>query len=329
MARYAIGVDIGATTVKLAVVDEAGTIYLRSTIPTQGDPDAQTLVGRIAQAVLALRQDAESRGYPIEGIGFCVPHFSEGPEWFQRQTNNVPVLEGFPMYAPLAEALGPELAVANDISAAGIAEHMFGKGRDAKRMLLMAIGTGLATCLITEDGLVGYTWGSTGDTGMIIVDPLGAADCTCGGRGCLEAYAGGWAIRRRALREVERGKQTLLAEMLAERGDLEAKDVAEAAGAGDAVALDIFEQAGYFLGVAFSSFLHIYAPTLIVLGGGVSQAGELLLAPMRRAMNRLASPWFLARLTGIELSALGKDGGAIGAAAVILYPGKYLPVEKH
>jgi predicted NBD/HSP70 family sugar kinase len=283
----------------------------------------------MAQAVFALRAEAEARNYPVTGIGFCVPHFSEGNEWFQRQTNNVPVLEGFPMFAPLAEVLGPTLAVANDISAAGIAEHLFGKGREAARMLFMAIGTGMATCLITEEGLVQYTWGSTGDTGMIIVDPLGAADCTCGGRGCLEAYAGGWAIRRRALSEIQRGRKTQLADMLAARGNLEAKDVAEAARAGDAVAIDIFEQVGFYLGVAFSSFLHIYMPTLIVLGGGVSQAGDLFMDPMHRTMNRLASPWFLARLTGIELSALGKDGGMIGAAAIILYPGKYLPIEQH
>ncbi len=329
MADYAIGVDIGGTTIKLAVVDRLGLIHMRDAIPTAGDSDAPALVRRMGQAALALRERAEADGFPIAGIGFCVPHFSEGSEWFQRQTNNIPILEGFPMYAPLAEMLGPSLAVANDISAAGIAEHMFGKGRDAQRMLFMAIGTGMATCLITEDGLVQYTWGSTGDTGMIIVDPLGAADCTCGGRGCLEAYAGGWAIRRRALTEVERGKKTLLADMLAERGDLQARDVAEAARAGDAVAIDIFEQVGFYLGVAFSSFLHIYIPTLIVLGGGVSQAGDLFLGAMRRTMNRLASPWFLSRLTGIELSALGKDGGAIGAATVILYPGKYLPVEQH
>ncbi len=324
MSRYAIGVDIGGTYIKLALVDEAGKIYLRSSISTPDDPRPEPAVAKIIEAALRLKEQAETEGYSIEGVGFTIPHFAEGENWIQLQTNNIPSLEGFPMYPPLREALGPSIAMINDLSAAGVAEHMFGKGRDAERMLMMAIGTGISISVITQEGLVQYSWGSCGDAGMIIVDPNGLADCTCGGRGCLESVAGGWAIRKRALREVERGRQTLLADILQQKGDLEAGDVTQAARAGDAVALEIWEQVGFFVGVALTSYLHIYAPTLIVLGGGVAQARELLIDPIRRNMNRLASPWYLRRLTGIEVSELGKDGGAIGCASVILYPGRYL-----
>jgi len=326
MTRHAIGVDIGGTFVKLALVDEEGTIHLRDSVPTPQDPAPEPIVQKIIEAALALRGKAEAEGYTVEGIGFAIPHFYEGDDWVHRQTNNIPALEGFPMYPPLREALGPSLAMINDLSAAGIAEHMFGKGADYDRMLLMAIGTGIATSVVTEDqGLIHYSYGTTGDTGMIIVDTQGLADCTCGGRGCLEAVAAAPAIRRRAIREAERGKDTLLAEIMQRKGDLEARDVSEAARAGDAVAKDIMNQVGHFLGVAFTSYLHIFRPSVIVLGGGVGQAGDLLIEPIYHTMNRLASPWYLERLEGIEISALGKDGGAIGCASLILYPGKYLP----
>jgi len=324
MTCYAIGVDIGATFIKLVLIDQDGIIHQRGSVSTPKDPDPEVVVNGIIEAAIGFKQRAESAGYTVDGMGFTIPHWYEGEDWIQRETNNMPSLEGFPMYPPLRKAFGPSIAMINDVSAAGIAEHMFGEGRDADRMLLMAIGTGIATCVITEEGMAQYNWGSTGDTGMIIVDPQGLTPCTCGARGCLEAVAAAPAIRCQALSAVERGKDTLLAKIKAENGDLEAHDVAEAARAGDAVAKDIFEQVGYFVGVALTSYMHIFRPDLIVLGGGVAQAGELLTEPVRRTMDRLGSPWYLARLRGIEISALGTDGGAIGCATLILYPGKYL-----
>lgn len=324
MAKYAVGVDIGGTNTKLVLMDETGMIYQRSGIPTPKDPDPNDVVSKIVEAASAFVRQAEASGLQLEGVGFAIPHFYEGVEWFQRQTNNMPSLEGFPMYPPLRQAFGPSIAMINDLSAAGIAEHLFGKGRTYDRMLLIAIGTGISISVVTEDGLVGYNWGSTGDAGQIIVDPHGLTECTCGGRGCLESIASAPAIRNWALREVRRGKQTLLSEILHNKGDLEARDVSEAARAGDAVSRDIMEQVGFFLGVALTSFLHMFRPSLIVLAGGVGQAGDLLIEPIRRTMSRLASPWYLERLKGIEVSALGTDGAAMGSASLILYPGKYV-----
>jgi glucokinase len=153
---------------------------------------------------------------------------------------------------------------------------------------------------------------------MIIVDPHGNAECSCGGRGCLEPFVSGPGIRRRALLEVERGRPTLLSKVKTEKGDLEARDVSEAASAGDSVAKDIMDQAGFYLGVALTSYLHIFRPDVIVLAGGVAQAGSLLIEPARTTMDRLASPWYLERFAGIELSTLGMEGQAIGCASLIL-----------
>ncbi|MCL4368155.1 MAG: ROK family protein [Actinobacteria bacterium] len=328
MTRYAIGVDIGATNLKLALIDPDGVVHARTTSATPKDPDPRAVVAGIIAATTDFWRQAQAAGFDVAGFGFGIPHFHEGQDWEQQQTNNMPSLEGFPMRPPLAQAFGSMIAMANDVSAAGIAEHMFGRGRGTERMMMVAIGTGVGTSLITrEQGLVHFSWDSIGDAGMIIVDPFGHPDCTCGGRGCLEAHVSGPAIRRRALREIDRGRPTSLADVRRARGDVDARDVSEAAHAGDATARDILEEAGFYLGVAFASFLHIFRPNLLVLGGGVAQAGDLLIEPARRSLARLASPWYLRRLEAIDVAALGKEAAAIGCASLILHPGRYLEAD--
>ena len=325
MKRKAIGVDIGGTDIKLALVDEEGGVHAREVHPTPKGPHPEPVAQGIVAVAKAFLQSTGSAGHSVEGMGFSVPHFYEGDDWVQCHTNNMPSLEGYPLRLPLARAFGDSIAIMNDLSAAGIAEYAFGKGRGTDRMLLIAIGTGVAVSVVTrEQGLIHYSWDTTGDTGQIIVDPTGESLCTCGGRGCLESLVSGPALRRRALAEVERGKDTLLAKIRAERGDLEARDISEAAHAGDRVARDILDRAGFYLGVALTSYLHIFRPSLIVVSGGVGQAGDLLVEPIRRTMERLASPWYLERLVGIELTALGNEAAAIGCASLILHPGRYL-----
>ncbi|MCJ7622794.1 MAG: ROK family protein [Anaerolineaceae bacterium] len=258
----------------------------------------------------------------VQGIGFTVPHYFEGDQWIQRQTNNMPALEGFAFYPPLKKAFGPNIMMINDLSSAGIAEYSYGKGRDYKRMLLMAIGTGISTAMVTENGLVTYNWGTSGDTGHIIVDPAGMAECTCGGRGCLEAVAAAPAIRRQALVEIQNGRKTELTNKFERTGDLEASDVYEAATNGDPLGREIILRAGYFLGLALSSYLHIYRPNVIVLGGGVAQAGDLLVPAIQDAIDKYSSPWYKKRLAAIEVSGLGTSGGSIGCASLILNPDK-------
>ncbi len=321
MSRYAIGVDIGSTSTKLVLINEDGRIHLRDIFLTPKGSQAENIVKTIIKATRVFHDRVLSAGFDVEGVGFAVPQFCEGKDWVQRQANNMRSLEGFPMYPPLRDAFGSSITMVNDLSAAGIAEFRFGCGRNHERMLLMAIGTGVATSFVTREyGLLRYSWDGSGDTGMIIVDPYGNVECSCGGRGCLEPLVSGPGIRRRALFEIERGRSTLLAKIKTEKGDLEARDVTEAASAGDVVAKDIMDQVGSYLGVALTSYLHIFRPDVIVLAGGVAQAGSLLIEPIRRTMNRLAGRWYLEHFGGIELSALGTEGQAIGAASLMLSP---------
>jgi glucokinase len=324
----AVGVDVGASWLKLALVDQAGSV-LRSTIrPTPRGGDGPQIVADIVAAIVAFGDSAlPDPGHAPDrprGTGIVVPHFVDGPQWTQRGATNMPALEGLAMRPLLTARLAGELAMANDVSAATIAEHVFGLGRGVDRLLVMSIGTGISIGVIVDGELLQYTWGTAGDTGHIVVDTAGMHACSCGSRGCLETVASGAGILQAALRAVRRGESTVLAVRSGGGKPFSAEDVAEAARQGDVVAQRIFGQAAFFLGQALASYLQIFRPELIVLAGGVAASGDLLLDGIRRSLHELAGPAQLSALQGVELSAFPRLGAAIGSASLILHPGRYL-----
>ena len=319
--RCAIGIDLGGTNLKGGVIDDAGRVRLKHSQPAPAkDSSPEHIVAALVNLAHDLRQQAAALGLEPEGVGIGVPNFIEGPDWIQRQVNNLPGLNDFPIRPSLVAALGERIALDNDVMNAGLAEYYYGEGQRYERVFFMAIGTGIAASIFIEGGQrLRYILGWPGDTGHIIVDPLGAR-CTCGGRGCLETVAAGPAIREQALRLAASGLSPDLATRLQAAGDLEARDVTEAALAGDAAARQIWDQVGWYLGVALTTYQHIFDPHVILVGGGVAQAGELLLEPARRTMAELGSPYYLKHLQALRQAALGADAGLIGAAGLILLP---------
>jgi glucokinase len=322
-AAVAIGMDIGATRLKLALVASDGSVLDSMVLPTPRDGTGQETIDQIADAVLAFRDDVAGAAR-VRGFGISVPNFVAGPQWVQRWANNLPDLEGVAMRPLLEARLGGSIAMANDVSAAATAEHMFGRGRGRDRLLLMSIGTGISIGVIVEGELLQYFLGTVGDTGHIIVDPEGRIECTCGARGCLETLASGTGIRNEAIRAVRSGEPTVLAALVEGGSRLTAEAVAGAAREGDAVAKRIFERASFFLGVALTTYVHMFAPELIVFAGGVTGSMDLLQAGIRDTVERFSNPSLLSGLEGMELSAFPDLGAAIGSAGLILFPGRYL-----
>ncbi len=323
-AEPAIGVDIGASRLKLALVDRTGAVLRSRVCPTPQTGTGPEVVDEICSAILAFRDDGPALAVAPRGTGIVVPHFSEGPDWTQRWANNMGALEGIALRPLLTKRLGGELAIANDVSAATMAEHMFGLGRGVDRLLLMAIGTGISIGVIVDGELLQYTWGTAGDTGHIVVDIEGMHECTCGARGCLETVASGTGIGRAAVRAALRGETTALAAILEAGRDISAADVAEAARQGDPMARAVFDRAAFFLGVALASFVQVFCPQLVVLAGGVTASSDLWLERLRQSLHEIGSPARLSKLQGVELSAFPHMGAAIGSAGLVLYPGLYL-----
>jgi glucokinase len=320
----AIGVDMGASRIKLALVDEAGAVLSHITQPTPRTGSGPQIVDEIVAMIRAFRQDIGAPAADVRGTGIVVPYFVDGPQWIQRLTNNMPAMEGLAMRPLLAERIGGEIAMANDVSAAAMAEHMFGVGRGTDRMVLVSIGTGISIGVIADDELLQYTWGTAGDAGHIVIDTEGRHECTCGGRGCLETVSSGTGIQARGLEAGQRGESKLLAARLAAGQAISAEDVSVAARRGDLRAKRIFERAAFFLGAALASYVQIFRPHVIVLSGGVLASSDLLLDGIRRSLRDLVGPIRSAGLQGVLLSAFPDLGAAIGSASLILVPGRYL-----
>lgn len=321
MIGVGIGVDVGGSQIKLAAVDRKGQVYYRESVATLARGSHPE--GIITTIVTSTRRFLSNlpAGLSVDGFGFCVPCYAQGEDWILGNVTNLPSLEGYPFRPALAEAFGSQISCTYDTNAAGLAEFSWGSGMGFDRMLFMGVGTGIsASFYIRSTGMVSFTFNTLGDTGHIIVDPDSDIECLCGGHGCLEAVAAAPAIRRSAMQAVKNDSSTILKGIIEEKGDISARDVSQAARSGDGAAMNILNQTGRYLGIALTSYLHIFLPNIIVLGGGVSLAGDQLLDPVKHTVERMASPWFLKQLSGIVSSRFGQDAGAMGCACMIYYP---------
>lgn len=317
----AIGVDVGGTLIRAGLVDESGQLLHlshRETPSQSSSPDE--VVNTIVEVAREAQGAAEREGRAIAGIGFGLPEYSIGPNWVQTQCANIPALEGFPLYPAMRAVFGSSIACDLDTHAATLAELHFGAGVNYDRLIFMVVGTGISCGVVVDGKLLRYTFGTSGDTGHLIVDPGGAKRCTCGGRGCLETLASALAIREAAIKVTTAGESELLARIQKERGDLSAYHVSEAAREGDQAARAILTRAGRALGIALTSLMHVFYPDVILIGGGVSGAGELLLDPARQAIREFASPFYAEHLSDLRQATLGTDAGVVGAASLILVP---------
>ncbi|MEK6710349.1 MAG: ROK family protein, partial [Nitrospinota bacterium] len=228
------------------------------------------------------------------------------------QSPNLPPLSGFPLRERLKETLGgitPHLM--NDANAAALGEFHAGAGRGFRSMVLLTLGTGIGGGIVLDGKLWEGAAGVAGEVGHMCIQ-AGGPECTCGARGCLEACVSGWALARDA-RAAAREPGSALASL----PELTPKRLADLALAGDAGALALWEKAGTMLGTGIANLMNLLNPECVVLVGGLAQAGELLLAPARRAWERQALGRARASAP-VLLGALGEWAGARGAVQPLL-----------
>ncbi len=313
---HAIGVDIGGNSAKLGIVSDAGKIIFRQRVATP-TPDQPELVAKeYAHAIHYLLDRCREMAIRPIGIGVGMPgHISE-----DRRTStfsNVHVLDNFPLVDFLSERFHLPVELDNDATLAALAEYRFGGGRGAKRLIVVTVGSGIGAGLIVDGKPQRPIRGCIGDPGHIIVAPESQWRCGCGCRGCLETVASSLAIEREATALAHRSPNSELTRVLNDRGTLSTTDVLRAAQEGDTQARRVLEQAGHWLGVGLVSWCYFFDPDLILIGGGVSVAGEILLSPIRQVMAEVGMPQYVADVR-IALAELGNDAGMIGAASLLL-----------
>lgn len=314
MKKY-IGCDLGGTNLRAAIVDvETGMVLHQLSVPTLAREGHEPVMQRMADLCLRVIQTAGMHRDEIGGIGIGVPGVLDLEA---GETLFLPNLPGtwprVPLQATLARLTGLPVALLNDVRSITHGEWLFGAGRSVDTVAVFAIGTGIGGGLVLNGQLHLGIGGTGGELGHMTIDFNGPA-CGCGNRGCLEAYASGPAIAAMGLKAVTQGLTTRLGEMCEyDLNRITPALIARAAREGDAIAMDIYERAGCYIGIAAANICVAVGPRRIIIGGGVSQAGDVLLDPIRRTLRERVTVMPVEQVE-VVLSQLGDNAGVIGVA---------------
>ena len=279
----AVGVDIGGTTIKLGVVDLGKGKILRETSFTTPNATA-----RDTAAILARHVHVLIHQYPeITAIGIGVPGAMNIERTLAQYPPNFPKWEAEPFAKYVKEAIPiSELVIMdNDAKAAALAEQKFGAGKDEKFFLLATLGTGVGGAIVADGKIFRGAFGGAGEFGHIMINYNGP-ESNSGIRGCLEAYLGQKYLSTQAIEKIKLSKKPSVLRSFLPNGNLEPKDIYEAAQSGDEFAKEVLADAGMILGIGFASVATLLDIRLFLVTGGIAQAGDLLLNPAREAIRK-------------------------------------------
>lgn len=314
-----IGLDVGATTLAGGVVDPAGRILNARTAPTDRLGRGEGILQNLLDVVGGLVEDARSLRNAILGVGVGVPGVIEaGGGTIGEDIQNIPEFRGLALGRILGERTDLPVVVDNDVNALTLGEWTFGQARGLRHVAMIAVGTSIGGGLILDGTLVRGACGYGGEIGHITVD-LDGPDCACGSKGCLKVFASGADIARRARELLRAGQPSVLTALSGGNPErIEATSVFTAAGQGDRVAVTVVARAAQALGAGVANLIKLCNPEVIVLGGGVMEAGEMLLEPVIRWARFYAFEAAFDR-TRIVRSSLTKESAVLGGAALFLY----------
>ena len=279
-----IGIDVGGTTAKAGVVDEAGQILYKSSCKTGIERDFEDIAADMAELCRHIVRESGHEMAEVAAVGVGIPGEQSPKTGLVAFCNNLGWVD-VPLMQRLRDALGLPVYVDNDANVAALAESAFGASRDVKSSILVTLGTGVGGGIVENRRVRTGAHGVGGEIGHMVV-VVDGEPCNCGHRGCWEKYASATAIIRmgRALME-EKPDCALARQMGGDAANLNAKAVLDLAKAGDADCAGIFETYVKYLCVGLANLINIYDPDMLVLGGGVAHAGDFLLDAVRAALG--------------------------------------------
>ena len=309
-----IGIDVGGTNVKIALVNDKGNIIYSNSIPTRAEMGYQYTINNMKEAIAELIKETKSDKKSIEGIGFGFPGQIDYKKGVVRLAPNIPGWVEVPIAEIMEKEFGIPTRVDNDVRCAALGELNYGAGIGCENLICITVGTGIGSGLIINGKLVRGASNAAGEIGHIKLDMHGGPLCGCGDRGCLEAFASGPSIVAMAEEYIKGGKSTKYRELA--NPDITPYIVSEAAKQGDPVAKRIFTIVGEYIGIGLASVVNLLNPEKIIIGGGVAAAGDLLLNPIKENLIKRAMP-IAGSAVEIVPAQLGNSAGVIGASLLI------------
>jgi len=309
MTQTVLAADFGGTHLRAAVVTSDGEVISRLDLATPEHAMPAEIVREVTSLLARAARDA--RPAPVAAC-IATAGLVNAEAGMVIFAPNIPGFRNVVLTTPLAAELGIPAFIENDASAAALGEFRFGAGRGSRNLVHATLGTGIGGGLVIEGRLYRGSQGLAGEIGHTIIDPSGPR-CRCGSRGCIEAMASGVAFANRARILLDAGKSAVLHEIVGYR-DPTGADLHRAAQLGDTLCEAEIRHGGHLLGLALGNLVNVLNPDTVTLSGGLLAMGDMLLQPMREAMDSLA--YGPAAGTTVKLSTLGGDGGLLGAAAV-------------
>ena len=311
-----IGIDVGGTNVKIALVDDKGKIIYSNSVPTYAQMGYEYTVNNIKQAIRDLMKETNTKPSDIQGIGFDFPGQVDYKTGVVKLAPNIPGWVNVPIAKMIEDEFHIPTRIDNDVRCAALGELKFGAGKGCENFVCITVGTGIGSGLVINGKLVRGAANAAGEIGHIKLQMQDGPICGCGDTGCLEAFASGPSIVAMAQEYLKSGKSTKFREMAGVDGEITPYIVAKAAEAGDPVAKRIFEKTGYYIGMGLVSVINLLNPEKVIIGGGVAEAGDLLLEPIRKTIKERA---MIIAGSSVEIvpAELGNSAGVIGASMLV------------
>ncbi len=309
-----IGIDVGGTNVKIALVNEKGSIIYSNSIPTRAEMGYEYTINNMKEAIGDLLKETKSSAKDIEGMGFGFPGQIDCQKGIVRLAPNIPGWVDVPIAEIMEKEFGIPTRVDNDVRCAALGELNFGAGIGCENLICITVGTGIGSGLIINGKLVRGASNAAGEIGHIKLDMTGGPLCGCGDRGCLEAFASGPSIVAMAEEYIKGGKSTKYRELA--NPEITPYIVSEAAKQGDPVAQRIFAIVGEYIGIGLASVVNLLNPEKIIIGGGVAAAGDILMTPIKETLVKRAMK-IAGSTVEVVPAELGNTAGVIGASLLI------------
>ncbi len=310
---YAVGIDIGGTNTVIGIVDARGTIVAQDSMKTQQYTEIYDYVSELVSKLNVLIDNVGGKDH-IKGIGIGAPNGN-------YYTGNIELAPNLPWkgIVPLAklitERIGIPVNITNDANAAAIGEMTYGAAKGMKNFIMITLGTGVGSGIVIDGNVVYGNDGFAGELGHVIMRRENGRLCGCGRKGCLETYASATGVARTAREFLEtRTEDSLLRKL--NPVSITSKDVFDAAMQGDKLALEVFDFTGTMLGEAFADFVSFSAPEAIILFGGLTKAGDLIMTPIVKALDENLLKIWKGKIKVIFSELKESDAAVLGASAL-------------
>ena len=315
--KVALGLDVGGTSIKSALVTHKGEMLHKSSTPTTTHSEKAGLVNLISHIIQKLIDSLDSQS-TLSGVGIGIPGNVCRQKGLIRGAYNLPALVNFSLTNELAKTIPYPIFIDNDATNAAKGEFLFGAGKGQDHMLMLTIGTGIGGGIILNRRVFHGVTDYAGEVGHMTLVKDGMA-CSCGNHGCFEAYASSTAMIRYAREAVRRESPSSLQKVPVEA--IDGKIISQLAIDGDEVCITIIRTLGHYIGLAISNIINLLNIPLVVVGGGVSECGDMLFQEIEKSCQDHVLP-FLRDTYSIKKALLGNDAGVIGSASTVFMKGE-------